>query len=371
MQLGPWQSRDDEKRKLVIKVKSLERALDTHRKTRRDLEKQLKKYEIELKEANEEINKLKKENEELRRQRDRYRDMTFKPNKKSSDKLKENGEELSSSLDNKTKRERGGQKGHKGVGRKTPPKVDRVQRVYLTHCPICSDPLNRSESIQTHTVEDIPPIEEYQKSVVRYETELQWCGNCQKFVKGRVEGVIPKSRLGLNVLLYVLIHKYFVRSTWEKIVDSLYQWYGIKVSKGGLVKMMHRAKHWLGDRYDQLLEEIRKSPVKHADETSWRVNGLNHWLWGFFTNKHAYYLIDESRGKGIPQKILNSPHPQDVLVRDDYGSYQKIPLKHQSCWAHLLRKSHEEANDPNASPEVKKLHNQLKRIFSSLNKIGI
>ena len=62
-------------------------------------------------------------------------------------------------------------------------------------------------------------------------------------------------------------------------------------------------------------------------------------------------------------------HPNDVLVRDDYGGYTKLPLQHQSCWAHLLRESHARASRPDASDEILLLHKKLKTMFLSLQKI--
>ncbi len=56
-------------------------------------------------------------------------------------------------------------------------------------------------------------------------------------------------------------------------------------------------------------------------------------------------------------------------IRDDYGGYMKLPLQHQSCWAHLLRESHERACRPNSSSEIRKLHQKLKTMFSALQKI--
>jgi transposase len=47
--------------------------------------------------------------------------------------------------------------------------------------------------------------------------------------------------------------------------------------------------------------------------------------------------------------------------------YRKLPLHHQSCWAHLLRKSHEAAVYPNASLEVIALHQMLKQLYDSIN----
>lgn len=374
MRLGPWRSSDEEKRKLRVEVAALRRALKTQQEVRAGLLKELQKLEQELKQEKKESEKRIKELEdrcrELESQRDRYRDMIFKPNKRSKKGDKEEREDIKEVYDTLTpKRKRGGQKGHHGRGRKAPEHVDEVSRIYLQTCPDCGSQVERGKNIEKHTVEDIPPIGAYRKEVTRYETELQWCPKCKRRVKAKNHEVIPRSRFGINVLFYVLIHKYIARSSWDTIVWSLAHWYGIQVSKGSLVGMLHRTQKWLGDRYEQILEQIRASPVKHADETGWRVDGINHWLWGFFTKEHAYYTIEESRGKGVPERILTGSHHDDVLVRDDYAAYHKLPINHQSCWAHLLRDSNEAAKVPDASIEMVTLHEELKKLYSSLKEI--
>jgi transposase len=367
MQLGAWKSSDEEKRHLRIKVSSLQKAVEAHRKARKKLEKEKRELAKDLENAIKTIKHLKQENDKLQRQRDRFRDMIFKPSKKS--KTEEDKKRLANNHLPQKKRKRGGQKGHKGVGRKKPEHIDDFVRVFLSHCPDCSTEVVRSNTVENHIVEDIPQLEHLHSKVVRYETEIQWCPKCKKIIKGKAFGVIPGSRLGINILLYVLFQKYVSRCTWEIIEKNLLLFYGVKVSRGALVAMMHRVRKWLGPKYKNLLEIVRSSTVKHADETSWKMEKLSYWVWGFFTNNCAYYTITESRGKGIPKKILEGSHPQDVLVRDDYGAYTKLPLLHQSCWAHLLRISHEESTHPNASSEVKKLHETLKGMFDDMDKI--
>ena len=369
-------NRDEEKRKLSAANARKDRALKQLRSSKRKLEEELKQAKQEAREWQKRYEEERKKNEEseqriteLARQRDRYRDMIFKPNRKKKE-VADGGVNLEDSKESREKkRKRGAQKGHKGYGRKGPEKVDEEKLLYLERCPTCKSKLNRSKTTKSHRVEDIPALTDSRSKVTRYETEVQWCPKCKKSVKARAVGVIPRSRLGINVLLYVLVHKYMCRVPWVAIVDNLYNWYGLHVSKGSLVNMMHRAREWLGERYDDLLEQIRSSPVKYADETSWRLEGVNHWLWGFFTDKYAYYTIEESRGKGVPQEVLKGSHPEDVLVRDDYGAYMKLPLLHQSCWSHLLRESHERDSRPEVSPEMRKLHRKLKTMFLSLEKI--
>lgn len=365
MQLRDWQSSDEEKRLLRIKVSQLEPALETQRQKRREAEDKVKELEREQKKDRKRIEDLEKENEELKRQRDMYRGMIFKENKK----VEESEVGVDETTRPEKKRRRGAQKGHNGKGRKVPERVDEVVRVHSEFCPHCGDQIKRSNTITPHIVEDIAPLEKVKTHVVRYETEVQWCNHCKKRVRGIPAGVIPGSRLGINIFLYVLTLRYMCRNPWKIILKNLEIFYGLKVSVGTVVAMMHRGREWFRPRYDELLEAIRKSPVKHADETTWRVKGKNHWLWGFFTEQEAYYAIHESRGKGVPQKALAGSHPDDVLIRDDYGGYKKLPLNHQSCWAHLLRVSHEAAVYPTASVEIKELHEKLKVMFESILQI--
>jgi len=152
-------------------------------------------------------------------------------------------------------------------------------------------------------------------------------------------------------------------------VFNLKEIFGIKISKGTLVDMLHRTRKYLGREYEAILERIRSSPVKFADETGHRTNGQNGYAWGFFTEQDAYYRIEESRGGIIAKETLEGSHENDVLVRDDYAGYKNLPMKQQSCWAHLLRKSHEAAEEKNASKEMKNLHENLKTMFEELNKI--
>jgi predicted nuclease with TOPRIM domain len=367
MQLGAWQSGDEEKRLLRLRVSSLGKALEHQRKARQKLEQENKSLVKDLEEARETIKQLEGEKDKLQRQSDRYRGMIFK--QKAKRVTEEDKKAVAANPWLKEKRKRGGQKGHKGYGRKKPERVDEVLRIHLARCPHCATRIARSHVVENHIVEDIPQLEKVRSRVVRYETEVQWCRNCRKAVRGKAIGIIPGSRLGLNTLLYVLLQKYVSRSSWEIIGKNLKIFYGLRVSRGALVDMMHRVKKWLGSKYQELLAAIQSSPVKHADETSWRVEKIAYWLWGFFTEQHAFYTVEESRGKGVPWKALSGSHPQDVLVRDDYGGYTKLPLMHQSCWAHLLRNSHEESVYPKASAEVKKLHETLKSMFDEISEI--
>ncbi len=89
--------------------------------------------------------------------------------------------------------------------------------------------------------------------------------------------------------------------------------------------------------YDEILEDIKVSAISYADETGWRVQGKNWWMWVFGTQHSAYYTIDKSRGKDVVRRILGEIFT-GVLVVDGWGAYLSLNCLQQSCMAHLLRK---------------------------------
>lgn len=320
-------------------------------------------FEKKYKQLESENQKLKQELEKIKKQRDTYKGMIFKA--KVAPKVSQ------SEADQK---QLGGQLGHVGRGRRLPTKIDQKVRVFFKFCPKCNLPLKRSDSFETHTVEDIPNLKSIKTVVSQYKLERQWCDNCHKEVVAKPNLVIPHSKLGLNLIIQILIFKYVCRMSLEVLVETLNQTYGVKITTAATINILHRARKWLGKtEYGELLKAIRSSPIKHADETAWRIKGLNGWLWAFLTKTEVYYTIENSRGGGIAKAVLEQSitgqKSDHVLIRDDYSGYKNLKLTHQSCWAHLLRKSKDEVKVKNCAKQMTDLDQTLKQMFRQLQQI--
>ena len=68
-----------------------------------------------------------------------------------------------------------------------------------------------------------------------------------------------------------------------------------------------------------IVERIRGSPVVHADETGWREDGHNSYVWTFSTPTQRYFLR-RGRGKTVVDEVLGD-ELAGVLVSDFYAAY--------------------------------------------------
>lgn len=202
----------------------------------------------------------------------------------------------------------------------------------LTHCPICK--LHVGEAAET-VIKYEEDIDIAPKKIVRkYVITRHWCRNCETFVRS---GQIPLiSRIGLNVTGYILYARYRLRLPLSKIQESLLDLHSFHISEGEISTQLQEAEKLFGKDHEAIIEVIKQAKVVYADETGWRMNGENWWLWVFKTKEGVRYVIEESRGRGVAESALGEKSDR-VIVSDGYAAYSKLAGENQQCWIHLLR----------------------------------
>ena len=76
------------------------------------------------------------------------------------------------------------------------------------------------------------------------------------------------------------------------------------------------------------------------DETGWREDGSNGYVWCACTPQLRYYEYQHSRGGEVVKAVLGERF-EGVLGSDFLASYNIHEGFHQRCWVHLLRDRHE------------------------------
>jgi hypothetical protein len=93
--------------------------------------------------------------------------------------------------------------------------------------------------------------------------------------------------------------------------------------------------------YADLLDKVRCLDVVHADETSWRHDGNNYWVWYSGNEELALFRWEAHRSTEAAQDLLGE-HFRGVLVADAHPSYNGVhPKDRQSCLAHIKTKARE------------------------------
>ena len=148
----------------------------------------------------------------------------------------------------------------------------------------------------------------------------------------------------------------------NKIVSILNSIFQIKISDGEIYGILKQLKTAFGDYYKELVQKMKEALVKNIDETSWRIDGKNYWLWNFINKEVALYIVNQRRGSKVPIKILGNQEGK-TIVSDRFSAYNELVKKtdceQQICWSHILRDSKDLADHYR---EAKYIHKRLKNI---------
>lgn len=171
-------------------------------------------------------------------------------------------------------------------------------------------------------------------TVVKHTITRHWCSACEMYV--RAKNIPPITRIGVKTLGYILYARYRLRLPMKRIQESLLDLYDFKISEGEIVDTLKNAEVLFGKDYAAITVLIQEAKAVYADETGWRMDGGNWWLWVFTTTTGTKYVIEDTRGKGVAEKALGEKEDR-VIVSDGYAAYQNLPGDKQQCWVHLVR----------------------------------
>jgi len=220
--------------------------------------------------------------------------------------------------------------------------TERVEHA-VAACPHCATVLSGGWVAWRKEVLELP---EAPVRVIEHVYLARQCPNpgCRATVTpaaaSAAELGVPSARERLGVRLVSLIAA--LRAELRLPVN-LIQWYleavhGLELSVGAIVGALDRVATRAAGAVEAILATIRGSPVVHADETGFREDGVNGYLWSFSTPTERY-VVRGGRDKAVVDAVLG-PDFAGVLVTDFYAAYDHYDGPHQRCWTHLLRDIH-------------------------------
>jgi hypothetical protein len=251
-------------------------------------------------------------------------------------------------------RKRGGQCGRRGLRRELlePGDVDHVVDVLPQACS-CGCLIDEADChlALRHQVTDIPPVKPV---VTEYRLHRARCKSCRRRVTAPLPDNVNASAFGPRVHATVAYLAGDLRASRERIRTTLRDVFGIAVSIGGVDAMLRRIATGLDDPYRQVLKAVRGSPHVNVDETGW----AGRWLWGAFTEDLAVYRVDTKRNRHAAQRLLGTPHAEQVVTSDRHGAYAQYPNR-QVCWAHIQRNTRDLTLRSKAAAHVAPIIDQI------------
>jgi transposase len=245
-------------------------------------------------------------------------------------------------------------------------KATRVERHALEYCPDCHYRL-RGESLDySREVIELPapqPVE-----VIEHQVVKRWCPHCECWRSPQLDlsgQVFGQGRIGVRVAAVVAYLRTTLRLPVRQVQAYLATLHDLQLSTGEIVELTHDVRQQLQGQADKLLEQIRQHKVVHQDETGWRENGQNGYIWVTVSEGPEavrYYKYSPSRSHEVALRLLGERF-RGVLVSDFYAAYNLIPGLHQRCWTHLLRDLHALKEEHAARDDVIQWAQQVRQVY--------
>jgi len=213
--------------------------------------------------------------------------------------------------------------------------TEEVRHV-VENCPDCGRKLTGGWEHARRQVIEIPdtPVK-----VIEHVLIARRCGVCGKVhipKLGISDGVIGKQRVGprlMSLIATLAIAKRMPQRMIQKLLEGLFE---VHISIGEINELLHRVSEWAKPTVVEILLRIRGSPDANADETGWREDGMNGYLWSVSTGMERFYYFHRRRAARIIRHILGGKFG-GVLGCDFYKGYDWYLGPKQRCWVHLLR----------------------------------
>src|SRR3954470_20546197 len=244
-----------------------------------------------------------------------------------------------------------------GYGRRRSAPTEQVVHA-VAQCPDCGCALVGGARQRSREVLELAPAP---AAVIEHVYLARRCPQCGRRCVPPPElagVVVGRQRLGVGLVSLIATLRCLGRWPYGQIQRYLATVHSLALSQGALVGALRTVARQGARPAAQIQEQVRASPVVQGDETGWRENGRNGYVWTFSTPTARLFGRDSRAGRVIDEVL--GPAFAGVLVSDFYAAYDHVPTPKQRCWAHLLRDVHalrqQYPDDAALAQWAKKLH---------------
>ena len=251
-------------------------------------------------------------------------------------------------------RARGQPKGKPGHGRTARPALETKEERHdppaqTRRCACCGTPYVANGERVSQLIEIAV------KAHVRRIVRRRWRAACEcegsptEVLAPTPPRLFAGTAFGISVWVRYLHERYANHRPCRQVAAWLTE-QGLTVSPGTLADSTARFLALFEPLHDAIVAHQSQATVRHADETSWRIQALGAgggsrraWLWTSVSGDAVWFHIDPARSAEAARKLFAGVSGPVFLVCDRFSAYKKLARELAGvvvlcwCWAHSRR----------------------------------
>ena len=237
-----------------------------------------------------------------------------------------------SSLREASGKKSGGQKGHRGETLRQVETPDVTIDHYPDACTACGAALTAvmASGHVARQVFDLP--EPTPLIVTEHRAHGCRCAACGVQTRAAFpEGVTAPVRYGERISAFVLYLLHYQLLPEKRLAALMADLFGVTLATATIARMSQDCAERFHEFADAVRQGVAAAPVKHMDETGFRIGGKTQWLHIASTILLTFYRISSKRGSLLANVT-------GIVVHDHWKPYYTMTgVLHALCNAHHLR----------------------------------
>jgi transposase len=237
-----------------------------------------------------------------------------------------------SSLRERSGKKSGGQKGHRGETLRRSETPDATIDHYPQACTGCGAALTAAMA-SGHVARQVFDLPEPRPLVVtEHRAHGCRCAACGVETRaGFPEGVVAPVQYGDRVRAFVLYLLHYQLLPEKRLAALMADLFGVHLVTATLARISRDCARRFQGFADAVRDRVADAPVKHMDETGFRIVGKTQWLHIASTIWLTFYRVSPKRGSLLASVA-------GIVVHDHWKPYYTLTgVLHALCNAHHLR----------------------------------
>ena len=226
----------------------------------------------------------------------------------------------------------GGQPGHPGKTLRQVERADATIDHFPQTCADCGGVLDEaaSKGFAARQVFDLPPPQPLE--VTEHRAHVCTCGSCGIQTRAAFPaGVAAPVQYGARIEAFVvyLLHAQLLPE--KRVAALIADLFGVTLTTATIATISRDCAERLRSFAETVRDHVAQAPVKHRDETGFRITGKTQWLHVASTLLLTFYRMSSKRGS-----LLSCV--SGIVVHDHWKPYYTLEgVLHALCNAHHLR----------------------------------